>query len=685
MGLKVTVDIGGTFTDLVSLDESSGKIRISKDPTTPSNLFQGVMNCIRKAEIDPKTISSFVHGSTIAINALLEKKGARACLVATKGFRDIFEIGRGQRADMFNPLFRKPEPLISRANVFEIAERVGADGEVLLRLQPKEVSALGAKIAAGSYDSVAICLVNAYANPGHEAEIAKALRKRLPGVTVCPSYELTREYREYERTSTVAINAYITPIVKKHLTALEDTLRTSGCRGQLLMMQSNGGVMSFNEAKSNAISMIESGPSSGVVGASELGKLLGYGNIISFDMGGTTAKASLIERGEPKYTVDYSVSGLPILIPFIDLVEVGAGGGSIAWTDVAGGLRVGPRSAGSNPGPACYGWGGEMPTVTDANLHVGHLNPDFFLGGEIQLSPQRALKAIKEKVADPLGMDVDYCALGILKVANTIMANAIRAVTIEKGYDPRDFTLVAYGGAGPVHVSSLAQILEVPRILVPQNPAHFSAVGMLLANLQHDYAQTYVIPLADLSLKRITADLDAMGKKGVDRLAREKVPTDSIVFMKSLDMRYLGQEHTLSVSLGDSILTGDWRQNVADSFHRLHDMRYGHSAPGEPLEVVNLRLTAIGPAAKPEFTKVEPGGRTPPTESHRGTRRVSLLKEDGSTEAENYDVYRRERMMAENTVDGPAIIEEYASTTLVLSGYRALIDRYGNISISIKE
>src|SRR5438445_1652140 len=595
--MRIAVDIGGTFTDLVAVDDR-GQVYRSKSLTTPDDLARGIQDCLSGAKIDVAGANFLVHGSTVTINAVLERKGARTGLITTKGFPDVYEIGRGNRPEGYYLFFKRPVPLVSRDLRVEVNERLYASGELLQPLDEQSVMAAIGVLKSGAVESVAVCLLHSYANPIHEKWLGELLRQHFPDAYVSLSHEILREFREYERTSTTVLNSYVGPIVSRYLVSLEKMLGDSGFSGTLRVMQSNGGVMSAETAMKMPVTMMESGPVAGVIAAAHLGEQLDCRHIISFDMGGTTAKASLIKDFHPEVTSSYYVggyvSGHPMMLPVVDLVEVGNGGGSIAWIDPAGGLKIGPQSAGASPGPACYGQDGTEPTMTDANLIVGRIDPEYFLGSGIRLQREKAAQAITEKIGKPLGLSLDEAALGILTIANFNMSLSVRAVSVEKGYDPRDCALVPSGGGGALHALAIARELSVPRVIIPPMPAHFSALGMLLADLKHDYVQTFVRELAETSGAELADAFAGLEKTAIEPLTEEGATREQMVLRRFLDMRYRGQEYTLPVPLmEDPRAIGDFGP-IRARFDRLHQEHYGHSAPNEPVMMVNLRLSALG-------------------------------------------------------------------------------------------
>jgi N-methylhydantoinase A len=676
--MRIAVDIGGTFTDLVAVDDE-GRIYRSKSLTTPRDLARGINDCLKTANIDVAVADFFVHGSTVTINAVLERKGARTGLITTKGFRDVYEIGRGNRPEGYNLFFKRPVPLVPRDLRLEVDERLYASGEVLKPLDENSaVATIGALQAAG-VESVAVCLLHAYANAAHEQRLGELLRKHFPEAYASLSHEILREFREYERTSTTVLNSYVGPIVRGYLISLQGMLADGGFQGTFRVMQSNGGVMSAETAKKIPVSMMESGPVAGVIAAARLGESLDCRHIISFDMGGTTAKSSLIKDFHPEVTSSYYVggyvSGHPMMLPVVDIVEVGNGGGSIAWIDAAGGLKVGPQSSGAVPGPACYDQGGTEPTVTDANLIVGRIDPEYFLGSGIRLQRDKAVQAITDEIAKPLGLSLEDAALGILTIANFNMSLSVRAVSVEKGYDPRDCVLVPSGGGGPLHAIAIARELSVPRVIIPPMPAHFSALGMLVADLKHDYVQTFVRELADTTGAEIANAFAVFEKLATDTLTEEGANTEQIILRRFLDMRYRGQEYTLPVPVTEDLRTLSDFSAIRSRFDQLHQEHYGHSAPKEPVMMVNLRLSALG-----KFESKLPLSAASRDEDRglRGRRAVIF-----ESKPLNCPIYLRSGFKSGDQLDGPAVIEEIGATILVYPGDKMQVNEFGHLVIEV--
>jgi len=681
---RLAIDIGGTFTDLVYYDEKTAETTISKVSTTPKDEAEGVVQSIKKAHVELAKCRFLIHGTTVVINAVLERKGAKTALITTDGFKDVYIIGRVNRPDMYNLYYKKPEPFVPRSLTFEVPERMNYKGEVLRPLVTDVLQEIALTLRRNDVSSVAVSLLHSYANPSHEEQVGRVLKELYPEVHISLSSTIVREFREYERTSTTVINAYVMPIVDGYLRRLETVISSMGFGGDFLIMQSNGGVMTADRAREIPVQVIESGPVAGVIGSAHLGAALGIKNIISFDMGGTTAKSSLIVEGKPKLWADYRIGGYnrghPVKVPVVDIVEVGTGGGSVAWVDSGGSLKVGPRSAGAFPGPMCYGLGGSEPTVTDANVLLGRINPNGFLGGEMNLDLESSRRGIKN-LADDLHLEENSTLAGIKKVADSNMSLSIRAVSVERGYDPRDFTMVAYGGGGPLHAVDLARELGVPKVVIPPNPAHFSAWGMLLADLRHDYVRTFVMRIDQMDLQDLLEIYHSLEELGKKTLVDEGISNDRMEFQCSLDMRYLGQEHTVNVPVSIFELENGKKTDVRERFDRLHEERYRHSAPEEVAEVVNLRVATLGQVDKP---KLKIRSREPPGESKRAFKGRRDVYDTNISKFVESSVFVREELKPGNVVQGPAAIEEYASTVVLSSGDVCIVDEYGNLVVEVK-
>ncbi|MBM3490175.1 MAG: hydantoinase/oxoprolinase family protein [Alphaproteobacteria bacterium] len=679
-GLRTAVDIGGTFTDLVLYDDATGGVKFEKALSTPRALADAILQCLAKAEAAPAAIAHLVHGSTVAINAVIQRKGALTALVTTAGFEDVHEIGRANRPDTFNLFFEKPAPLVPATRRFGVVERVGPSGEVRTPLSEASLKRVIMQLKRASAEAVAICLLHSYANPAHEAAAKQAIEAALPGVYVTASHEILREYREYERGSTTVLNAFVGPEVNRYLTDLGGRLKAGGFSGVFHLMQSNGGVMSAERARQVPVAMMESGPAGGIIGAAALGRVLGHADVIAFDMGGTTAKTCLVERGLPKMTEQYFIGGyrdgFPLRLPVVDIVEVGAGGGSIAWIDAGGALKVGPQSAGAEPGPACYGRGGAAPTVTDVNLLLGRLNPRRFFGGEFDLDTGAAEGAVA-RIGQPLQLGPVEAAAGILTLADARMSFAVRAITLQRGYDPRDFAMVAFGGAGPLHAAAIARELSIPTVIIPPQPGHFSALGMLLTDLRHDHVLTRVTDFARLTADELGAWFQPLEEAGRAALAAEAHDQANVLLLRSLDMRYAGQEYTVTVPVGERLDGPAAMGELRRRFDAVYEQRYGHAGADDPAEIVNLRLTCLGAVGKPDFAQLRDKRIAAPAADRRP---VYFAAAGGFVDS---PVQQRAGLQPGAHVAGPAVIEEYASTTILHPGDRATVEPNGCLVLEI--
>ncbi|GMA60954.1 hydantoinase/oxoprolinase family protein [Alicyclobacillus fastidiosus] len=676
--MRVATDIGGTFTDLVCVDDN-GKVRVAKADTTPPNFEQGVMDVIVKAELDGEQIGTFIHGTTVIINALTERNGVKTGLITTKGFRDVLEIARGNRPDLFNVRYQKPTPFVPRALRLEVEERLNQKGEVITTLSTVDVENAVEKLRKEGVEAIAVCYLHAYANPQHEKQTVELIKQMWPEVAVTASYEVTKEWREYERTNTAVLNSYVKPVAERYVNKLNEELLKINATGQKYIMQSNAGTTTFEQSKQSPIHMVESGPVAGVFGAAILGKMIGYENVIAFDIGGTTAKCSLIDGGEVTVTTDYRIewddrhAGYPIKVPVVDIVEVGNGGGSIAWIDQAGALKVGPKSAGALPGPVAYGRGGTEPTTTDANLVTGRLSPKNF-SMSVQLDSVRS--SIEDKIAQKFGVSVEEAALGIIRIANSNMLNALKLISVRRGYDPRDFAMVAFGGGGAMHAAFLAKELGVTKVVVPVGASVFSAWGMLMTDLRHDYLQTFIRRTSDLDLSELNGAWKVLEQQAIEQYQAEDIAQGQIVFNRYADMRYLGQEHTVKVPIPSGVLTDELLAKANAAFHAIHEQNYTFKLENNPTEIVNLHLVAFGKVTQPEIAELEPVTHTV-DQAVLETRPV-YFEEDGWLDTTVFD---RERLGAGFSIEGPAIVEEPSTSTLVYPGQKLTVDKYGNLII----
>ncbi len=677
----VGIDIGGTFTDLVGFED--GAIIASKCSTVPADPTAGAAEALRLAGCDVAAMSELLHGSTIAINTVLEKSGAKTALITTAGFRDVYAIGRGNRPDAFNLFFHRPRPLVPRELTFELAERINAAGEVLVPIDSAAVERLGHRLVALGVEAVAVCLLHSYANPAHEAAVGAVLRRHFPALFVTLSHEVLREFREYERTSTTVLNAFVGPRVSRYLGGFETFAQQARFAGQIAIMRSNGGTMSLGQARREPVAMMESGPVAGMIGAGRLAALLGIERAIGFDMGGTTAKCTLITGGiapiEEGYVIGDEFTGQPMQLPVVDIVEVGAGGGSLAWCDAGGGLHVGPLSAGADPGPACYGRGGAAPAVTDADLVLGRLNAERFLGGHMRLDralAERAVAAIGERLA----LGTVEAAHGIATIADGAMSLAVRAVSVGRGIDPRDSTLIAFGGAGPLHAVAIAREISIPRVVIPKLPGNFSALGMLMAQWRDDFVRTLIGLVGEVrpsDAKRAFAELTAAGEAA---LARDHLERGRFDF--AADLRYRGQEHTIAIPVARAEDLTDDTEATRIRFNEQHDRRYGHAAPDQSIEIVNLRLTVSVPRMDDAIAHWLSQPFTPADAAPEQRRPVVLDEPDRPIEAR---VLWRPALAAGTEIAGPAVIEEPNSTTLIGRGDHAIIDPSGHIIVTLAE
>jgi N-methylhydantoinase A len=681
--IRLSADVGGTFTDIAAFNERTGGFTLGKTLTTPARLVDGIQTGVTKAGTAFAEARLFLHGTTIAINTILERTGAKCALLTTQGFRDIYEIGRVNRPESYNLFFQKHQPLIERALRFEIRERVDAQGNVLIQLDEEQVRRVVDDLVRSGIDAIAILFLHSYRNPRHEQRVKEIIRQVYPSLFVSASHELSQEYREFERSSTVAANAYVGPRVRDYLSVMDAHLGEANFDGTFLIVQSSGGLFDIGEARDSCIRMLESGPAAGVIGTKILCDSMGFGNAIAFDMGGTTAKAGVIHHGQVLMTggalIGGYATGLPVQMPMIDIQEVGTGGGSIARAGLAGAMRVGPESAGAVPGPVCYGLGGEEPTITDANLVLGRLAADRFLGGEMKLDVEGAKKALNDKIAKPLGLTLTEAAEGILRIATTKMSHVVRWVTTERGLDAADFALVAYGGAGPLHAAMVARELRIGKVIIPRAPGHFSAYGMLMADLRRDFVHTWFTPLAKASfedMENLYRDMERRGRAGI---SHTDVELADIVVSRGADMRYVGQEHAVSVELPAELFTSQDRDGIKRHLDAVHETRYGYAAPGEAAEIVSLRCAVVGIMKKPREQAIDTGMARPPADAFRGNRLV-YFADASFVETPTYD---RAKFVASNKIRGPALIEEYASTTVVHPDDTLEVDGIGNLVIAI--
>ncbi len=680
MPYVIAIDIGGTFTDLVACDVETGSVAYTKSPTTYGRLGDAIFDCIRKAALDARDATFVKHGTTLVINALLQRAGAKTALITTRGFRDVLEIGRGNRTQPFNLRFHREPPLIPRELRLEVDERVEGTGRVRRPLAIEQLPALAESLRSLKVEALAVSFLNSYLTPDHEQQAAAELRRLLPDVFVTTGTELTREWHEFERTATVAANAYVGPQVSKYVAEFDAGLRNSGFKGSLLLMGSHGGVISAQRGCQEPITLVESGPVGGCIGAARYGQILGVDNLVAFDMGGTTSKCAMIERGryavESIYHIGGPDAGFPIRGNVIDILEVGVGGGSISWLDGQRRFNVGPRSAGSMPGPACYARGGAEATVTDANLLLARLDPNNFLGGEMRLDTALARDALTRRIAGPLGYGGNDAAIlaakGVLTIANLTMSSIIKKVSIARGYDPRDFALFCYGGGGPLHGIELARALKIPRVIVPPEPGNFSALGMLLADPRLDMARTFIVRLNSESLAKVMTVLGELEADGRAALRRE-FGEGAITIEREAEMRYKGQHHSIKIQLAEHDDAARLRQRFDQEYLR----RYGHANATAEAEIVVLHSLATLHMKQPEIARLarsESAGKTPELEN----RPIFFLEEDRFLPTRVYDRYA---LGTDFTGRGPALVVEYGSSTLIGPADTFKIGKLGEIDI----
>jgi N-methylhydantoinase A len=667
----VGVDVGGTFTDLTAVDEATGRVVVTKVPSQPRAEGAAVLDGLAALGIAGAEVRRLVHGTTVGTNAVLERRGARVALVTTAGFRDLIEIGRTKRniPALFVPTFVRPRPVVDRRHRFEVTERLAADGAVLVPLDAPGVErALDGVLAAGA-QAVAVCLLHAYLNPAHERAVADAVKGRRPGLPVSCSADVVPEYREFERFSTTVLNAYLQPLMDDYLTGLEERLLATGYAHGVLTVGSSGGMMTTDTARRLPIKTIFSGPAGGVSQACFVGAAAGVGSVITYDMGGTSTDVCLAHELKPAMTSDGMVGAFPVKVPQLDMHTVGAGGGSIAWLDVDGSLQVGPRSAGASPGPAAYGLGGTEPTVTDANVVLGRIGDRRRLGGRIALDPARAREAVAALAARMGGrLSVEALAEGIVTLAVARMTSAIREISIQRGHDPRDFTLIAFGGAGPMHALALAEEIGLPRVLVPRHPGNVSALGLLASDIKHDDVRTRVGLLRERAaeLEGLFAEMATAARR---QLELEGFAPAQQRLARSVDVRYRGQAFELNVGVSEELSL----DAIETDFHRLHRATYGHASPGAAVELVNARLSAYGLVARPAAAPLGDGAAT--LDEALVERRPVWFR----GERHDAPVWERDRLPARAELHGPAIVEEFGATTVILPGWRGRVDAQGHL------
>lgn len=680
--VRIGIDVGGTFTDVVLMEETEGRFYYTKTPTTHRDLAEGVLQglaeILEMGGVPMSGVRHLIHGTTIGTNAIVEGKGARVGLITTAGFEDVLEIRRVARPKeaAFDFGADNPPPLVPRYLRKGVRERVNSRGEVVTPLDEAAVKDVLDQFRALGVEAVAVCLLFSFLNPAHERRVGRLCARMWPEVPVSLSSEICPEFREYERTSTTVMNSYLGPVIGRYMDHLTARLRERYGRTTLHIMQSNGGTMTAQVARDRAAHLINSGPAGGALAAAFVSRLTGNEMAVGVDMGGTTFDISIIDRGLPRTTTWGGVTDYPIKLPMVDLKTIGAGGGSIAWVDEGGALNVGPQSAGSDPGPACYGWGGALPTVSDANLLLGRLNPDYFLGGKLPLYPERARKAVERHVADKMGLSLEAAAAGIIRIVNANMAKGISGNSVERGYDLREFAMITMGGAAALHAAEIARDLNMAKVIVPPMAGNFSAVGLVVADVQHDYVRTLAGKAHELDPERLYETFRAMEEEGRAQLREEGVSQEAMSSMWSADMRYEGQSWELNVPVGtrERFDQAALKKIVAD-FHRLHHQVYAYSEPGEGVEFVNLRVRVAGRHRPVTFSRQPAEGRGA---DPKGTRPV-FFESQGWVETA---VYEREGLPSGARLEGPCLVEEPISTTLIPPDFQAHIDVYGHIVIA---
>jgi N-methylhydantoinase A len=677
---RLATDVGGTFTDLVYFDEASGELHIAKSLTTPQDLTQGIFDTLAQSGVGGQSVGFFVHGGTTVINAITERKGAKTALVTTAGFRDVLEIARGNRPDLYNLRFVKEIAFVPRALRFEVRERVDAKGAVLEPLHLEDVDVVAEACRREGVEAIAVLFLHSYVAPAHEMACAEHLRKHLPGLPVTASHEITREWREYERANTAVLNAYVQPIIQRYFDRLETRLAEAGFNCPCFAMQSNGGTTSFGWAKEHPITLIESGPAAGVNGAAIIGELCGKPDIIYLDIGGTTAKCSTLINGQVGITTEYKLEwtprnfGYPVRTPVVDIVEIGAGGGSIAWFDAAGSLKVGPVSAGADPGPACYGRGGTQPTVTDAKLIAGVINPEYFAFGQLALDVGKARAAL-EPVAQRLRATIEDAAISIIRIVDANMINALKRISIQRGHDPREFALVAGGGGGPMHAALLSRELGVSEVIIPLYPGLFSAWGMIATEPRRDFVRTSLSLAEATSMAQIDALFAELKAEAEDYFRRDAGRSAGQLIMScGCDMRYLGQEHSVTVPIELATAT---LESILTDFHKTHERTYTFRLDDTPVEFVTYRLKVRARVPRPEIRKLDDEGRS--AEAALKGRRMVDFGDDGKHEA---SIFERSRLPPGFVASGPLIVEEATSTTMVMPGQQLSVDDHGFLRIN---
>jgi N-methylhydantoinase A len=677
---RIGIDVGGTFTDFTLLAEAGGRVSFHKVASTPHDpseaIERGMADLLREHRIAPDEVTHIGHGTTVATNLVIERKGALTGLITTRGFRDVLEIGRQVRPHLYDYSVVKPPPLVAREHRIEINERLNARGEVLVPLNETELEAAVVKLKSAGVQSVAVCFLHSYRNPAHEVRARAAITRLFPEAYMSISHEVLSEFREYERMSTTALNAAVGPRMERYLDRFLQRVHALKIPGEPFTIHSNGGLMSVRAVRSFPVRTCLSGPAAGVVGAAEVGRVAGFDNLVTFDVGGTSTDVSLVYRGKPLFSSDRAVADYPVKTPMIDIHVIGAGGGSIAWMDDAGALKVGPRSAGADPGPAAYARGGVAATITDAQICLHRLNPVSLLDGRVKVSVAAARDVILHKVATPLGIALEQAAEGVIRIANANMSRAIRSVSTERGYDLAEFALFAFGGAGPLHATEVAKECGISTVIVPQEPGTMCARGMLLTDVSFDFVRSEISTADAASWVRVCALFDTMRREAADWLARERVVDGDRAYRVFIEARYEGQNFEVVVSLPE--VRAEGMADFVVRLHAAHKREYGYDVPGKAVEIVNCRLQAVGRVAKAPLRELTVTGTL--ADAGTGRRDVYHGAEHGWLAT---PVYARSKLAAGTVIDGPAVIEEMSSTTLLIPDQRAAVDKIGNIIIKL--
>ena len=682
MAFLVAVDIGGTFTDFVVPNVETGEVLNFKVPSTPADFSVGFANGFKRIAEErwakPVEVTAVFHGTTVGTNALLENRIPNLGLLTTQGMRDVLEIRRHWRGpgDIYNFFLKVPEPLVPRDQRKEVSERVLADGTIAIPLAESDVREVLAELREAGVEALAVCFLHAYANSSHEQRVRELVEEIWPGVPLSISHEVCGELREYERTSTTVLNSALLPVMREYLQQIGRELLSVGVKGSLQIMQSNGGLMTPEVVADRPVTTLLSGPVGGVMGAIFVGRQVNETALITIDMGGTSCDICLVEDGKPRVTTEKEIEGHPVRLPMFDMVTIGAGGGSIAWIDQGGSLQVGPRSAGANPGPACYGLGGREPTITDANVVLGRIHPSSSLGGTVEVQPALAEKAIL-KVAQPLDMSIPEAALGILEIANAKLVESIKVVSVRKGYDPRDFSLVVAGGAAPLHGVFLADELHMRQVIVPLSPGTLSAFGLLTTDVKYDIVKSYVRSVDEIDLALINRYFEELGAVGEERVQTSQVPLRDVVITASLDLRYMGQAYEVIVPVTQRPVDDDLLAGLVTDFHRAHERLFGYSMPEEEVELVNIRVQVIGQHPVLRVKSLPRGGASPASDAlitHR-----DVVWRDGRPVRTS--IYCRTELKAGNRLAGPAIIQQSDSTAAIPDGYEGEVDTYGSLVV----